>query len=50
MNYRSENRSDKTVFQKAVWRKLKMMSQQFLLDIFHYFMFFVDEQIWTVLF
>lgn len=50
MNYRSENRSDKTVFQKAVWRKLKTMSQQFLLDIFHPCMFFVDEQIWTVLF
>lgn len=50
MNYRSENRSDKTVFQKAVWRKLKSMSQQFLLDIFQHYMFFVDEQIWTVLF
>lgn len=50
MNYRSENRSDKTVFKKAVRRKLKTMSQQFLLDIFQHFMFYVDEQIWTVLF
>lgn len=50
MNNRSENRSDKTVFNKAVRRKLKSMSQQFLLVIFHNYMFFVDEQIWTVLF